>query len=100
MTEIVSQEELDKILKENKKVVVDFWAPWCGPCKTMLAVLEQVEQEFEEIFFCKIDVDEVPKLADTYKVRGIPTLIKFKNGILDSSKVGLLPINKIREWCL
>jgi len=54
----------------------------------------------KKYFFCKIDVDEVPKLADTYKVRGVPTLIKFKNGILDSSKVGLLPINKIREWCL
>lgn len=78
----------DFIAKSIKPVVVDFWAPWCAPCKMIAPVLDQLSDENEEIIIAKVDVDACPKTAAALRIRSIPTLAIFKDGKLVATKAG------------
>ena len=87
------------VLDAQEPVVVDFWAEWCGPCKMIAPYLEDVASELgERIEVIKVNIDENPLTPTRYGVRGIPTLMLFKNGELAATKVGALPRSKLLEW--
>ncbi len=99
-TKNISDESFDKeVLKSSNLVLVDFWAEWCGPCKMIAPALEEISEEMNEnLEIKKLNIDENPKTPQEYGVRGIPTLILFKNGEKISEKIGVLPKSKITEW--
>lgn len=87
------------IATEPSPVVVDFWAPWCGPCRALAPRLEQLAGQFEgQVQLRKLNVDDVPELAAAYGVRGIPTLILFKDGQVHSRLVGLHDETQLSSW--
>jgi len=88
----------DKQIERNDvPVVVDFWAPWCGPCRAMAPVFERAAKELEpHARFAKVNVDEEPALASRYGVRGIPTLIVFDHGKVREQHAGLVDLNFLR----
>lgn len=74
-----------KVLNYNGKILIDFWAEWCGPCKMMTPVFQELEKSFNNIKFCKINVDECSALAERFGVMSIPTFILFENGKADKA---------------
>jgi thioredoxin 1 len=87
------------VLKASGAVLVDFWAEWCGPCKQLAPALDDVAKELgDKITVTKVNIDENPGTPGKYGVRGIPTLIIFKNGQVAATKVGALPKSKLMEW--
>ena len=80
----------EEVLKADKPVIVDFWASWCGPCRMLSPIVDEVAEETSEIKVCKINVDEEPDLAAQFKVMTIPTLIVFKNGQEVKRNVGVI----------
>jgi thioredoxin 1 len=87
------------VLKSDTPVVVDFWAEWCGPCKAIAPHLEELATEKgEEIKVAKVNIDDNPLTPTKYGVRGIPTLMLFKDGELAATKVGAVPKSKLFEW--
>jgi thioredoxin 1 len=95
----------DEVLNAKGPVLVDFWAPWCGPCKMIAPILDQLSMEYKDsIKICKVDVDsnrEVLKTLQTnhgVQIRGIPTLVIFKDGKVESQKVGLLDKKQLKEF--
>ena len=86
------------ILDPKKHVLVDFWAEWCGPCKQIGPILEEISEEKNEVQILKMNIDENPITPQKYGVRGIPTLMLFKDGKLIDTKVGSLPKSSLVEW--
>ena len=95
----VNQDEFEeKGLNSTKPCVVDFWAEWCGPCKTLLPVLDEVASETgDKAAVFKVNVDENGDLAQKYGIRGIPTMIFFKNGEAAKTLVGVQPKEEIKK---
>ena len=86
------------VLKSSRPVLVDFWAEWCGPCKMIAPSLEALADEFgERLEVIKVNIDENPLTPTRYGVRGIPTLMIFKNGEVAATKVGAMPKTKLVE---
>jgi len=87
------------VLKSQAPVLVDFWAEWCGPCKVIAPSLEDLANDLgEKIVVAKVNIDENPDTPSKYGVRGIPTLIIFKDGQVASMKVGSVQKSKLYEW--
>ncbi len=89
----------EDVLRSSTPVVVDFWAEWCGPCKMIAPHLEALADEMrEQVKVVKVNIDDNPLTPTKYGVRGIPTLMLFKDGEVAATKVGALPKTKLVEW--
>ena len=97
MVKEANKENFQEILKSDKPVLVDFWAPWCGPCKMMGPEFEALGEEMTEVEFVKVNTEENPELAGQNGVQGIPCLILFKNGEEAERFVGFMPKDILKE---
>ncbi len=87
------------VLNSSEPVLVDFWAEWCAPCKQIGPSLEEIATEMDgKLIVAKLDIDNNPETPTKYGVRGIPTLMLFKNGQVAATKVGALPKSKLLDW--
>jgi thioredoxin 1 len=96
----ISDQSFDAdVLNASGPVLVDYWAEWCGPCKQIAPALEEISNEMDgRITIAKLNIDENPATPTKYGVRGIPTLMVFKDGQIAGTKVGALPKSKLVEW--
>ena len=86
------------VLQSDKPVVVDFWAPWCGPCKQIAPDLEAISDAQSAVTIAKVNIDENPDLAQAYGVRSIPMMVAFKGGEAVDMKVGAAPRTALESW--
>ena len=89
----------NEVLKSKGLILVDFWAEWCGPCKMIGPSLEEISEEMEgDVQITKINIDENPSTPQKYGVKGIPTLLLFKDGEVVAEKIGALPKAQLADW--
>lgn len=89
---------LEDILKDNKVVIIDFWAQWCGPCKAFGPIFEEVAKEKDGLVkFVKVDVDKNSKVAALYNIRSIPTVLFIKDGQVVKTRIGVMPKYELTE---
>ena len=96
--EVGDRDFAQEVIKSDIPVLVDFWAPWCGPCQMVAPIVEELAKEFSgRVKFAKINVDENPATPPLYGIRAIPTLILFKGGEVVEKIVGLLPKDQLKS---
>ena len=89
----------ENVIKKGQPIIVDFWAEWCGPCKQIGPILEEISDEYSgKITIGKLDVDENPESPGKFQIRGIPTMLLFNNGELIDTKVGMSSKADLTEW--
>jgi len=93
----LTNENFDKELS-GSTMLVDFWAPWCGPCRMLGPVVEALSGEMKTLKFGKVNVDENPELSERFEVASIPTLLLFKNGKVIANRVGATTKETLKEW--
>jgi len=87
----LTKENFEQTINDNDTVIVDFWAEWCGPCKTFAPTFEEAAEKHDEIVFGKVDTEDQPELAGFFNVRSIPTLMVFRENVVLYSEAGALP---------
>ena len=87
----------NEVMETEKVVVIDFWATWCGPCKMMAPVVEEVAKDYPDVKVCKVNVDEEPELSNAFKIVSIPTIVVIKNGEIIDSVAGYRPKEDIEK---
>jgi thioredoxin 1 len=100
LTKAVTDESFRQdVLEAPGPVLVDFWAEWCGPCKTVGPILDELAKDYAgKLTVAKIDIDENPMTPNEYAVRGIPTMLLFRDGKLLDQKVGAMPKGALKDW--
>jgi thioredoxin 1 len=97
-TIVINENTISNILNENPKVVIDFWASWCGPCKMIAPKIEILSEELESVIFCKVNVDENADLVKKYEIKSIPTLIAVCNRKEVSRRTGKASDEELRNF--
>jgi thioredoxin 1 len=97
LTEVTDNNFAAEVLEAGQPVLVDFWAPWCGPCRIIAPHLEELDNERDDLTVVKMNVDENPETAAKYGIMSIPTLILFKNGQVAKQVVGALPKARLQQ---
>ena len=97
LTEVTDNNFAAEVLEASQAVLVDFWAPWCGPCRIIAPHLEELDAERDDLTVVKMNVDENPETAAKYGIMSIPTLILFKNGQVAKQVVGALPKARLQQ---
>ena len=93
----INEKEYEKIINENEKVVIDCYASWCGPCKMLSPILDELSKELTDIKFYKVNVDESELITSKYQIMSIPTILIFEKGNLKNTIVGLRSKNELKE---
>ena len=97
LTEVTDNNFAAEVLESGQPVLVDFWAPWCGPCRIIAPHLEELDGERDDLTVVKLNVDENPQVAAKYGIMSIPTLLLFKNGEVAKQIVGALPKSRLQQ---
>jgi thioredoxin 1 len=97
LTEVTDNNFAAEVLESAQPVLVDFWAPWCGPCRIIAPHLEELDAEREDLTIVKMNVDENPQTAAKYGIMSIPTLLLFKNGEVAKQVIGALPKARLQQ---
>ena len=98
MAKVATNNNFTELLQDSKLVIVDFWATWCGPCRMLSPILDEVEEEMsDKISVVKVNVDDADEIAAQYRIMSIPTLLFFKNGQVVDKTVGAMPKNVLTD---
>lgn len=96
--EVNSEQFVTEVEQHNGKILVDFYALWCGPCKMISPIVDQISTEFNALKVVKVNADNAQELMAKFRIRGIPTLLLIENGELINAKVGIVTLSEIKEF--